>query len=172
MEVVALQQHVASLKETANQQVARLQTAPTQDLGLRGPTIQIVDPLVVITRGIRVEQGRIPLTIDVSRQPRLSGRVTAPAGLRSLTVNGQQAVADEQGMFMASLSAMKTSPRGLPIDLLAVDAQNKQGSLKLIVMTPDGVARGQGRKKSLPQPGSGNTMLWSSATITIANGCP
>ena len=84
MEVVALQQHVASFKETANQQVARLQTAPTQDLGLRGPTIQIVDPLVVITRGIRVEQGRIPLTIDVSRQPRLSGRVTAPAGLRPM----------------------------------------------------------------------------------------
>ena len=44
-------------------------------------------------------------------------------------------------MFMVSLSGMKASPRGLPIDLLAVDAQNKQGSMKLIVMTPDGVAR-------------------------------
>jgi hypothetical protein len=140
-EITALQQQVASLKETVKQQVAGLQTAPTQDLGLRGPTIQIVDPLVVITRGIRVEQGRIPVTIDVSRQPRLSGRVTAPAGLRSLTVNGQQAVTDEQGMFMVSLSGMKASPRGLPIDLLAVDAQNKQGSMKLIVMTPDGVAK-------------------------------
>jgi uncharacterized caspase-like protein len=140
-EVVALQQQVASLKETAKQQVVRLQTVPTQDLGLRGPTIQIVDPLVVLTRGLRVEQGRIPLTIDVSRQPKLSGRVTAPAGLRSLTVNGQQAVTDEQGTFMVSLSAMKASPRGLLIDLLAVDAQNKQGSMKLIVMTPDGVAR-------------------------------
>ena len=42
---------------------------------------------------------------------------------------------------MVSLSGMKASPRGLPIDLLAVDAQNKQGSMKLIVMTPDGVAR-------------------------------
>jgi hypothetical protein len=140
-EIVALQQQVTSLKETARQQVTRLQTAPTQDLGLSGPTIQIVDPLVVLTRGIRVEQGRIPVTIDVSRQPRMSGRVTAPAGLRSLTVNGQQAVTDEQGLFMVSLSGMKASPRGLPIDLLAVDAQNKQGSMKLIVMTPDGVAR-------------------------------
>ena len=72
-EIAALQQHVTSLKETAKQQVARLQTSPTQDLGLRGPTIQIVDPLVVITRGIRVEEGRIPVTIDVSRQTRLSG---------------------------------------------------------------------------------------------------
>jgi uncharacterized caspase-like protein len=140
-EVAALQQQVASLKETAKQQVARLQTAPTQDLGLRGPTIQLVDPLVVITRGIRVEQGRIPVTIDVTRQSRLSGRVTAPAGLRSLAVNGQQTVTDEQGMFMVSLPGMKASPRGLPIDLLAIDAQNKQGSMKLIVMTPEGVAR-------------------------------
>jgi uncharacterized caspase-like protein len=140
-EIAALQRHVISLKETAKQQGARLQTAPIQDLGLSGPTIQIVDPLVVITRGIRVEQGRIPITIDVSRQSRLSGRVTAPAGLRSLTINEQQAVTDEQGMFMVSLSGMKVSPRGLPIDLLAVDAQNKQGSMKLIVMTPDGVAR-------------------------------
>ena len=140
-EVAALQQQVTSLKETARQQVARLQTAPIQDLGLRGPIIQIVDPLVVITRGIRVEQGRISVTVDVSRQPRLSGRVTAPAGLRSLTVNGQQTVTDEQGMFMVSLSGIKASPRGLPIDLLAIDAQNKQGSMKLIVMTPDGVAK-------------------------------
>lgn len=140
-EVAALQGTVTSLKEIAKLQATRLQTAPTQDLGLRGPTIQIVDPLVVMTRGIRVEQGRIPLTIDVSRQPKLSGRVTAPAGLRSLTVNGQQAVADEQGTFMVSLSGMKSSSRGFPIDVLAVDAQNKQGSMKLMVMTPDGVAR-------------------------------
>ena len=140
-EIATLQQQVSSLKETARQQVTRLQTTPTQDLGLRGPTIQIVDPLVVLTRGIRVEQGRIPVTIDVSRQPRMSGRVTAPAGLRSLTVNGQPTVTDEQGLFMVSLSGLKASPRGLPIDLLAVDAQNKQGSMKLIVMTPDGVAR-------------------------------
>ncbi|MEO8339633.1 MAG: caspase family protein [Nitrospirota bacterium] len=140
-EIATLQQQVSLLKETAKRQVTHLQTAPTQDLGLSGPTIQIVDPLVVLTRGIRVEQGRIPVTIDVSRQSRLSGRVTAPAGLRSLTVNGQQAVTDEQGMFVVSLSGMKASPRGFPIDLLAVDAQNKQGSMKLIVMTPDGVAR-------------------------------
>jgi hypothetical protein len=140
-EIAALQQQVTSLKDTAKQQITRLQTSPTQDLGLRGPTIQIVDPLVVITRGLRIEQGRIPVTIDMSRQPRLSGRVTAPAGLRSLTVNGQQAVTDEQGMFLVPLSGMKSSPRGLPIDLLAVDAQNKQGSMRLIVMTPDGVAR-------------------------------
>jgi uncharacterized caspase-like protein len=140
-EIAALQQQVTSLKETATQQVTRLQASHTQDLGLSGPTIQIVDPLVLLTRGIRVEQGRIPVTIDVSRQSRLSGRVTAPAGLRSLTVNGAQTVTDDQGMFMVPLSGMKTSPRGLPIDLLAVDAQNKQGSMKLIVMTPDGVAR-------------------------------
>ena len=140
-EIAALQQQVTLLKETAKQQVTRFQKSPTQDLGLNGPTIQIVDPLVVITRGIRVEQGRIPITSDMSRQSRLSGRVTAPAGLRSLTVNGQPAVTDDQGMFMVPLSGMKASPRGLPIDLLAVDAQNKQGSMKLILMTPDAVAR-------------------------------
>jgi hypothetical protein len=153
-EIAALQQQVSSLKETARLQVTRLQTAPTQDLGLSGPTIQIVDPLVVLTRCIRVEQGRIPVTIDVSRQSRLSGRATAPAGLRSLTVNGQLAVTDEQGMFMVSLSGLKVSPRGLPIDLLAVDAQNKQGSMKLLVMTPDGVARA-GEEEVIATPGFG-----------------
>ena len=153
-EIAALQQRVTSLKETARLQVTRLQTAPTQDLGLSGPTIQIVNPLVVLTRGLRVEQGRIPVTIDVSRQSRLSGRVTAPAGLRSLTVNGQQAVTDEQGMFPVSLSGMKASPRGFPIDLLAVDAQNKQGSMKLIVMTPDGVAWA-GEEEVIPTTGFG-----------------
>ena len=71
----------------------------------------------------------------------------------------QQKVADEQGMFMVSLFGMKSSPRGLPIDLLAVDAQNMQGNMKLLlVMTPDGVARA-GEEESF------NTFLYGNGQI-------
>ena len=50
-EAAARRGTVTSLKETAKHQVAGFKTSPTHDLGLRGPTIQIVDPSGVITRG-------------------------------------------------------------------------------------------------------------------------
>ena len=61
---------------------------------------------------------------------RLTGRVLAQAGLRSLTVNGGTMVADEQGTFSIPVQAIS---RGMPVDIVAVDRQDKHGSMKLIV---------------------------------------
>ena len=132
-EVGRLQVKVASLKEAATQQVALVQQSPTQDFGLRGPSIQIVDPPVVMTRGIRIEQGRIPVGIPSGHPMRLTGRVIAQAGLRSLTVNGGLMVVDEQGTFSMPVKAGQGTSRGIPIDIVAVDRQDKQGSMKLLV---------------------------------------
>ncbi|MGE0642581.1 MAG: caspase family protein [Nitrospira sp.] len=132
-EVAKLQAKVVSLKATAQRQLAAAQQAKTHDLGLRGPSIQIIDPSLVITRGIRVEGGRIALMIPRGRPHRLTGRVIAEGGVRSLEVNGARAEFDEQGTFVVPLEALRGSVKAVPVDILAIDQQGKQGSKKLII---------------------------------------
>ena len=138
-EVAALQAKVVALKGLARQQSEHAQNTPVQDLGLRGPSIQIIDPPVLLTRGIRMEEGRITISIPRGRPMRLVGRVVAEAGLRSLTVNGASGALDEQGMFVVPLDSSKTGSRGIPVDLLAIDGQGKQASKKLLVASGEGL---------------------------------
>ncbi len=132
-EVAKLQTQVLSLKEAAQQQASLIRHSPTQDLGLAGPSIQIVDPPVMVTRGIRVEQGRIPVVIQPGRPMRITGRVITQAGLRSLTANGASVIVDEQGTFSLPVQAIERTTSGAPMDLVAIDGQDKHAGLKLIV---------------------------------------
>ncbi|MFO0698106.1 MAG: caspase family protein [Nitrospira sp.] len=136
-EVAKLQAKVAALKTTAQQQIAAAQQAPAQDQGLRGPSIQIIDPSLVITRGIRLEEGRLALTIPRGRPYRVTGRVVAEGGVRTVEVNGAQTLFDEQGTFVIQLEALKGAAKGVPVDIVAVDRQGKQGSKKLFVSSGD-----------------------------------
>ena len=132
-EVAKLQMQVLSLKEAAHKQASLIRQSPTQDLGLGGPSLHIVDPPVIVTRGIRVEQGRIPIVIQPGRPMRLTGRVIAQAGLRSLTANGAPVVVDEQGTFSLPVQASQGTASGVSMDLIAIDGQDKQAGLKLLV---------------------------------------
>jgi Caspase domain/Sel1 repeat len=132
-EVAKLQTKVASLKESAQREQAGTLQTPPHDKGLSGPSIQIVDPSLVLTRGIRVEEGRVALVIPRGRSYRVTGRVLAEAGVRSLEVNGAQTQFDEQGTFVVQLESLKGATKGVPVDLVAVDQQGKQASRKLIV---------------------------------------
>ena len=132
-EVAKLQMQVLSLKEAAHKQASLIRQSPTQDLGLGGPSLHIVDPPVIVTRGIRVEQGRIPIVIQPGRPMHLTGRVIAQAGLRSLTANGAPVVVDEQGTFSLPVQASQGTASGVSMDLVAIDGQDKQAGLKLIV---------------------------------------
>jgi uncharacterized caspase-like protein len=135
-EVVALTQRVASLAREAKGQADALQALPVLDRDVPGPRIEMLDPLVVVTRGVRVEQGRIPLTLPNASTPRLMGRVLARAGLRSLTVNERQTPVDERGEFTVTLPAARGKDDRIAVDMLAVDTQGKQGTLRLILLPP------------------------------------
>ncbi|MDH4079503.1 MAG: caspase family protein [Nitrospira sp.] len=134
-EVTKLQAQVTSLKESVQRELARTQTTSSHDKELRGPSIQIIDPLVVMTRGIRVEEGRVAVVIPRGRPHRLTGRVLAEAGIQSLEVNGAPAQFDEQGTFVVQLESLKGATKGVSVDIVAVDRQGKQGSRKLFVST-------------------------------------
>lgn len=134
-EVTKLQAQVTALKESAQRELAETQPVSPHDKGLRGPSIQIIDPLVVMTRGIRVEEGRVAVAIPRGRLHQVTGRVVAEAGVQSLEVNGSQAQFDEQGTFVVQLESLKGATKGVSVDIVAVDKQGKQGSRKLFVST-------------------------------------
>lgn len=139
-EVAKLQARVASLKSTAQQQVAATQQGSGQDQGLRGPSIQIIDPSLMITRGIRLEEGRIALTIPRGRPHRVTGRVIAESGVRTVEVNGTPTPFDEQGTFVIQLETLKGAAKGVPVDIVVVDRQGKQGAKKLFVSSGETLA--------------------------------
>jgi hypothetical protein len=94
---------------------------------LAGPTIELIDPPLTATRGITVEPGasRVSVRSGVARR-KIVGRVTAPAGLLSLTVNERAIEPNPAGVFHddVALEALR-----VPVVVLAVDQQGKQAKV-------------------------------------------
>lgn len=89
------------------------------------PSIQIIDPQVVITRD------SITVTVRAGIRTReIVGRVNAPAGLMSLTANDVTQSVDSNGMFKTAvaLGAGKTK-----VAMLAVDRQGKVSQLQFFL---------------------------------------
>jgi hypothetical protein len=108
--------------------LARLEAAPEPRqqnpaaVAIASPTIQIIDPQIVVTRDtvtVKVRAG--------SRQREIVGRVNAPAGLKSLTMNNVTQTVDSNGIFKTNvnLGAGKTK-----VAMLAVDRQGKVSQLQ------------------------------------------
>lgn len=103
--------------------VARLETAgPQLQPGtaiavVAPPSIQIIDPQVVITRDTMTVKVRSGV-----QKREIVGRVNAPAGLMSLTANDVSQTVDRNGMFktVVDLGASKTK-----VAMAAVDRQGK-----------------------------------------------
>ena len=133
-EVQRLHQHIASLEKQAAERNRELEKTPSVDLGFDGPTIEIVDPPMPPTRGINVvsDAPSIPATVGVPRH--LAGRVIAPAGLRTFTINGHAVRVDDQGMFAMDFPAIQEAHGTLPVQIMAVDIQDKHAAKKITLV--------------------------------------
>lgn len=89
---------------------------------LAGPSIQLIEPPILATRGA----GDIPVKADATRE--IVGQVTAPAGLLTLTVNDRKEKTQANGLFHTQVQ-IKQQP--LPLKLVAVDRQGKRTLLEL-----------------------------------------
>jgi hypothetical protein len=91
------------------------------DEELPGPVINILDPPVANTRSAT------NIIMPPGTASRLVvGRIDAPAGLLSLTINGQSQQVDDAGMFKTQVDV--TAPR-TEVTLLATDKRGKQNRL-------------------------------------------
>ncbi|OGU20890.1 MAG: hypothetical protein A2580_02185 [Hydrogenophilales bacterium RIFOXYD1_FULL_62_11] len=87
-----------------------------------GPSIELIEPPLLATRGAT----DIPVTPDSTRE--IVGQIMAPAGLLSLTVNGQKEPTTENGLFQTQA---RIGRQPLPLKLVAVDRQGKRAALEL-----------------------------------------
>jgi hypothetical protein len=106
-------------------QLADLRTTEQANL-VSGPTIEIIDPPVALTRGIPSVRLR-----SVAKQRKITGRVVAPAGLLSFTVNDKSESPDKFGVFSTNV---KVEDEQTPVKMVAVDKKGQHTSLEFVLI--------------------------------------
>lgn len=111
--------------ETAAAQREAMEDA-VEDRLLSGPSLTMIDPRLPGTRGL------VRVTAPPSGRQQLVGRVDAPAGLLSLTVNQRTLEPNPSGVFLTELAV-----RGVtPVTVRAIDAQGKRTDLSFELSSP------------------------------------
>jgi hypothetical protein len=141
--VAQLEGHLAALKNTVakteknlnkkasqiSQQKGRL---ATEDIP--GPSIEVFDPSVAITRGgatkVRVRSG--------SKVRVISGRIDAPAGLETATLNGQPITLDSSGLFNAAVT-LSADEKGVLIQV--IDRSGQRASFSFTMVTDQSLVK-------------------------------
>ena len=127
-EVARLQQEKTQLEEETARHRKRLSESEqqSQQVALAGPTIEVVDPPIVSgSRGLSVLQ----VSSGVMGQKRdIVGKVTAPAGVLTFTVNDRQEQLDDHGLFRVPI--MVWGPT-VPVKVVVVDRQGKSANVAL-----------------------------------------
>ena len=97
-----------------------------QTAALSGPTIEIIDPPVALTRGIPSIRLR-----SAAKERLVTGKVTAPAGLLSFTVNDQSETPDPLGIFSTRIAV---EDEQTPVKMVAVDKKGQHTSLEFLLI--------------------------------------
>ncbi|MES9993972.1 MAG: caspase family protein [Candidatus Thiodiazotropha sp.] len=93
---------------------------------LSGPTIEIIDPPVALTRGTPSIRLR-----SAAKERLITGRVVAPAGLLSFTVNDKSETPDQLGIFSTNI---RVEDEQTPVKMVAVDTQGQHTSLEFLLI--------------------------------------
>lgn len=123
--------NATALAERQQAELQRLESAARQQL-LVGPELALIEPQVVRTRDI------VPVATVQSPERRIVGRVTAPAGVVSLTVNDRAVTPNELGVFDLILPVAEGES---PVAIVAVDRQGKRSELQFTLRREAVVAR-------------------------------
>ncbi len=93
---------------------------------LTGPSIEIIDPPVALTRGVPSIRLR-----SAARERIVTGKVVAPAGLISFTVNDKSEKPDPLGIFTTRVAV---EDEQTPVRMVAVDKQGQSTSLEFLLI--------------------------------------
>jgi hypothetical protein len=113
-----LQTEVDRLRREADDLRVQLAAKPAPGGHLPAPTIEILDPKVPVTRGVKIVQ-----TIVAETRRVVVGHVDAPAGLMSLTFNDASLDVSDKGMFRSEVTVQ---PGGTKVVIVATDRQGER----------------------------------------------
>lgn len=94
-----------------------------------GPTIQIIDPVAPATRGILI----ITVKPKVNKR-KLLGRIIAPHGLLSLTVNNKKTKVGKNGIFQSKIPSKEN---GYKVSIVATDKKGNHSRRTLVFKTAE-----------------------------------
>lgn len=120
LQIQALLQELETIR-TARQEN---RTAPALLPDLAGPSLALVEPQLPSTRGMV----KVAVAASAAAAPvqKVIGRVTASAGLLSLTVNGQEVAANAAGVFASDVPVRQEAT---DVTIVAVDEAGKRAQL-------------------------------------------
>ncbi len=107
----------------------RASDSPTTPAGsdLPHPVIELIDPPLMVSGG------SLRLNLAAGDKRKLSGRVVAPAGFSSLTVNNNPVATSNDGRFVIDIPRLRSSNDEQVLAMVATDNHNRQAQLRLIV---------------------------------------
>ena len=117
------------------QRSANAYTTASVDNGLR---VEILQPTLSVTRGSSKPAASI---LPAQNGTDVIGRVLAPAGLTTLSVNDQTVVADASGNFTAHVSV---TGEGTPVRVAALDKRGEKAVLDFVLLPAPGGSAGAG----------------------------
>jgi hypothetical protein len=137
-EISELNAEITRLRAEAEAQREKLAAVADEQVGdvaIAGPSIQMIDPLLVATRDAPTRSGlrEIPLAPGVEERV-IVGRVEAPAGLLSLTINDLAAPTGPHGLFQTNVVLQ---PGGTEVAIVAVDRQGERSNLRFLLSSAE-----------------------------------
>ncbi len=127
--VVTLQSQMLRVQTQATRQTNNLTTQrqmlAMQDQDIAGPSIELFDPSIVITRG---SGPVVRVSPDSTTRP-IKGKITAPAGLKRASVNGQPLSVNDEGIFQTSVPVGNKTQ----VAILATDKRNRTARFSFIM---------------------------------------
>lgn len=123
-EIARLEQAVAAAQSSANEQRLKLEQIAGQarERLLAGPKLSLVEPVLVATRDI------VKIAAAETGARQIVGRVSAPAGLLTLTVNGSPVQTNDLGVFKSNV--VVSSGAVTPVEIVAIDSQGKRDEIR------------------------------------------
>ncbi len=125
-------QLIAKLNQQSAGYRQQLKSLEEQQLALNGPSIEILDPPLAVTRGKPSLLLRSP-----SRSKEIYGKVTAPAGVKSFSYNQKKVFLRPDNSFRIPITPIKAEQKTATAEFLAIDNNNKQAILNIVITAPE-----------------------------------
>lgn len=122
-EISRLEQEARRYREELSrlEKQSKAEAPPQPVVAIAPPSIQLIDPPIVTVRGKTTIKVR-----GMAQKRELVGKVIAPAGLLSFTVNDRTESVDENGLFKTTIEMFRGAT---PVTLIAVDKHGKRAVL-------------------------------------------
>jgi hypothetical protein len=121
--------HIKQLKTNIadNSQIIKsLETAPDDAIRLAEAGIEIIEPTMVLTRGVPSFQLR-----SITASKKIVGKIADLKALKSLSINGAPVSVDDQGIFQ---SDVRVSEASNPVEIIAMYHQKEAGRLTFNIL--------------------------------------